>query len=220
MTNKSISMNDALYEYLLSHSLREPDILRRLREETAGHTMSAMQIAPEQGQFMALLLQILNARKCLEIGVFTGYSTLACALVLPDNAQIIACDVEPQYTDIAQRYWQEAGVENKIDLRIAPALNTLDSLLADGNHESFDFAFIDADKTNYQQYYERCLQLLRPSGLMMIDNVLWSGSVADMNDNQADTQAIRALNEFIAVDQRVDISMLPVADGIMLARKR
>lgn len=220
MTNKSITMNDALYEYLLAHSLREPDILKRLRDETAGHDMAVMQIAPEQGQFIALLLQLINAQRTLEIGVFTGYSTLVAALALPEDAQIIACDIEPAYTDIAQRYWHEAGVADRIDLRIGPALDTLDALLADEQHDSFDFVFIDADKTNYRHYYEKCLQLVRAGGLMMIDNVLWSGSVADNNDTEPDTLAIRALNQFISTDQRVDISMLPVADGIMLARKR
>ena len=213
-------MNDALYEYLLAHSLREPDILKRLRDETAGHDMAVMQIAPEQGQFIALLLQLINAQRTLEIGVFTGYSTLVAALALPEDAQIIACDIEPAYTDIAQRYWHEAGVADRIDLRIGPALDTLDALLADEQHDSFDFVFIDADKTNYRHYYEKCLQLVRAGGLMMIDNVLWSGSVADNNDTEPDTLAIRALNQFISTDQRVDISMLPVADGIMLARKR
>jgi len=220
MSNQSLGLSNALYQYLLAVSVREPDILRQLRAETAQHPMHQMQIAPEQGQFMALLIQLLGARKTLEIGVFTGYSALATALALPEEGRIVACDVSEDYTAIARRYWEAAGVAHKIDLRIAPALETLDQLLAEGQAESFDFAFIDADKGNYLAYYERSLALVRPGGLIAIDNVLWGGQVADPSVTDAATEAIRQLNQHLHPDERVSLSLVPIADGLTLALKR
>ncbi|MBD2464252.1 class I SAM-dependent methyltransferase [Oscillatoria sp. FACHB-1407] len=220
MSNKTIGLDSSLYNYLLSVSLREPDILFRLREETARHSSANMQIAPEQGQFMALLVQLMGATKTLELGVFTGYSSLAIALALPDNGTIIACDVNEEYTAIARRYWQAAGVAHKIDLRLAPALSTLDQLLAEGQANTFDFAFIDADKTNYLNYYDRVLQLLRPGGLMAIDNVLWSGQVAQPEVQDDSTTMLRQLNQTLHQDDRISLSMVPIADGLTLALKR
>lgn len=220
MTNKSLNMGDRLYDYLLSVSLREPEVLLKLREETARHPMSQMQIAPEQGQFMALLVQLMGATKTLEVGVFTGYSALSVALALPESGQVVACDVSEEFTAIARRYWEMAGVTNKIDLRIAPAVETLDQLLAEGQAETFDFAFIDADKSNYGTYYEQALQLVRPGGLILIDNVLWSGRVADGQVQDTRTEAIRAFNRKLHEDQRVTLSMVAIADGLTLALKR
>ncbi len=220
MSKQTLGLDNQLYDYLLSVSLREPDILRQLREETASYPMARMQISPEQGQFMALLVQLLGATKTLEVGVFTGYSSLCVALALPPNGKIVACDVSEEYTAIARRYWQAAGVADKIDLRLAPALETLDELLAAGQAESFDFAFIDADKGNYEGYYERALQLIRPGGLIAIDNVLWSGRVADPQEQGNNTQALRALNEKLHDDERITLSMVPIADGLTLALKR
>lgn len=220
MTKKTLGLDNQLYDYLLSASLREPDILRRLREETANHSAAMMQIAPEQGQFMALLVQLLGATKTLELGVFTGYSSLCVALALPPNGKIVACDVSEEFTSVARRYWQEAGVADKIDLRLAPGLETLDGLLEAGQAETFDFAFIDADKGNYQGYYERSLQLIRPGGLIAIDNVLWGGRVADHQVQDNSTQAIRAFNEKLHHDERVSLSLVPIADGLTLALKR
>ena len=210
----------SLHDYLLSVSLREPPLLQQLRQETANHPMSQMQIAPEQGQFMALLVQLIGAKKTLEVGVFTGYSSLAVALALPLDGKIVACDVSEEYTAIAQRYWQLAGVADKIDLRIAPALETLDALLATGQANTFDFAFIDADKSNYDNYYERSLQLIRQGGLIAIDNVLWSGQVADPTVQDTRTQAIRSLNDKLHQDDRISLSMLAIADGLTLALKK
>jgi caffeoyl-CoA O-methyltransferase len=220
MANRSLDLTDQVYDYLLEVSLREHPVLARLREETAELPLSIMQIAPEQGQFMRLLVQILGAKRCLEIGTFTGYSSLSVALGLPADGQIIACDVSVDFTEIALRYWAEAGVADKIDLRLGPAIETLDDLLKEGASGSFDFAFIDADKENYLPYYERCLKLIRPGGLIAVDNVLWNGSVADPEKNDADTLAIRELNEKLRDDERVDISMVPIGDGLTLARKR
>ncbi len=219
MSNKAINMTEGLYEYLLSVSLREPPLLKRLREETTRERYARMQIAPDQGQFMALLVKLMGAKKALEIGVFTGYSALSVALALPADGKLIACDVSEEWTGIARRYWQEAGVAHKIDLRLAPALATLDQLLRDGQAGTFDFAFIDADKTNYDNYYERTLQLLRAGGLMVIDNVLWSGDVANPAIQDDDTRALRALNEKLHHDPRIALSMIPVADGLTLALK-
>ncbi len=220
MPKQSIGLDDQLYNYLLSVSLREPEILLKLRQETASHPRSTMQISPEQGQFMRLLVQLIGAKKTLEVGVFTGYSSLSVALALPDDGKIIAADVSEEFTAIARRYWQEAGVAHKIDLRLAPGLETLDQLLATGQGETFDFAFIDADKENYDGYYERSLQLLRPGGLIAIDNVLWSGQVADPENQDESTQSIRALNEKLHHDERVTLSLVPIADGLTLAIKR
>ncbi|MEH1811044.1 MAG: class I SAM-dependent methyltransferase [Nostoc sp.] len=220
MPKQSIGLDNQLYNYLLSVSLREPEILEKLRQETANHPRSGMQISPEQGQFMSLLVQLIGAKKTLEVGVFTGYSSLSVALALPTDGKIIACDVSEEFTAIARRYWQEAGVADKIDLRLAPALETLDRLLATGQAETFDFAFIDADKENYDGYYERSLQLVRPGGLIAIDNVLWSGQVADEQNQDESTQAIRALNEKLHNDERITLSLVPIADGLTLAIKR
>jgi len=220
MSSKTLNLNDRLYDYLLANSVREPEVLKQLREETANHPRAAMQISPEQGQFMALLVQLMGAKKTLEIGVFTGYSTLSVALALPKDGQVIACDVSEEYTAIARRYWQAAGVEQKIVLKIAPALETLDKLLAAGEANSFDFVFIDADKQNYEGYYERSLQLVRKGGLIAIDNVLWGGSVAEPEKQDSNTQAIRALNEKLSTDPRINLSMIPIGDGLTLALKR
>jgi predicted O-methyltransferase YrrM len=221
MSNQSIGLSDALYQYLLANSVHEPEILAKLRQETAQHPLVNMQISPEQGQLMGLLVQLIGAKKCLEVGVFTGYSSLVVALNLPDDGRIIACDVSEEFTAIARRYWQEAGISNKIILHIAPALATLDRLLTDGEAGTFDFAFIDADKNNYVAYYDRCFQLVRPGGLILVDNVLWYGRVADpaMNgDNR--TIAIKQINQQIYHDDRVQISLIPIGDGLTIVRKK
>jgi caffeoyl-CoA O-methyltransferase len=220
MSNRSITLTDSLYDYMNEVSLREPLLLLALREETSELTQRSMQIAPEQGQFMALVARLIGARRCLEVGVFTGYSSLATALALPDDGRIVACDVSEEWTSVARRYWKRAGVEHKIDLRLAPATRTLDALLAQGQAGTFDFAFIDADKTNYLEYYERTLALLRTGGLMLVDNTLWSGRVADPEIADADTVALRHFNEVLHRDERVDLSLLPLGDGLTLARKR
>jgi predicted O-methyltransferase YrrM len=219
MSKKSLGLDDRVYEYLLSVSLREAGILTKLRQETEQHSASVMQIAPDQGQFMALLIKLLGAKKTLDIGVFTGYSSLVVALALPEDGRVVACDRDPDATAIARRYWQEAGVEHKVDFRLAPALDTLDQLIAEGETGSFDFAFIDADKQNYPNYYERALTLLRPGGIVAIDNVLWSGRVADIEDTDTRTIAIREFNQELYRDKRVEINMLPIADGLTLALK-
>jgi len=201
-------------------TLREPALLRRLREETASYPNSNFQISAEQGQFMALLMHLIGARRTIEIGVYTGYSALSVALALPADGRIIACDINAEWTSVGRRYWREAGVEQKIDLRLGPALATLDQLIAGGLGNQFDFVFIDADKTNYANYYERALALLRPGGLIGVDNVLWYGRVIDSSFDDPDTRAIRAFNEQIANDDRVWLSMLPVRDGLTLACKK
>jgi caffeoyl-CoA O-methyltransferase len=220
MSNRTLNLDDRLYDYLLKVSLREPAILQRLREETAQHPRAGMQISPEQGQFMQLLVQLMRAKTYLEIGVFTGYSSLAVALAMPEDGRIVACDVSEEFTSVARRYWQEAGVAANIDLRLAPAVQTLDALLEDGYAGSIDFAFIDADKTGYDAYYERTLRLLRPGGLVAFDNVLWGGAVADPDEQDADTVALRQLNEKLHTDERVFISMLPIGDGLTLVWKK
>ena len=220
MSNRSIGLSDQVHDYLIEVSLREPPVLTRLRAETLELPLGVMQISPEQGQFMRLLVGLCGAKRCLEVGTFTGYSTLSVALGLPDDGRIIACDVSVDFTEIGQRYWDEAGVAEKIDLRIGPALETLEGLLQEGAAESFDFAFIDADKENQARYYELCLRLVRPGGLITLDNVLWSGSVADPDKDDEDTAAIRRLNAALKEDERVDISLLPLGDGFTLARKR
>lgn len=211
---------EEIYRYLLAASLREHPLLRRLREENVGHPHESFQIPPEHGQFMQLLIKLMGARNTVEIGVFTGYSSLAVALALPEDGKIVACDINQEYTSIARQYWREAGVEHKIDLRLKPALETLDGLIKEGRSGTFDFAFIDADKSNYGNYYERCLDLLRPGGLIMADNVIWSGRVCDPADRTVDTEALRAFNKKVGADERVTMSMLPVGDGIILALKR
>lgn len=220
MSSRTIVLNDALYEYLLSVSLREPDVLCRLREETARMPQHNMQISPEQGQFMALLVELTGARKCLEVGTFTGYSALSVALALPEDGRLVACDISEEFTSRAKPYWEEAGVAGKIDLRLGPALETLDALIADGDSGAFDFAFIDADKVNYQGYFQRALDLIRTGGLILVDNVLWSGAVADPARDDDDTEAIRAFNKARAGDPRISLSLVPIGDGLTLARKR
>lgn len=221
MSIQTLNLTEDLYRYLCSVGVRDRKILQELRAENAQHPRAVMQIAPEQGQFMGLLVQLLGVKKALEVGVFTGYSSLIVAMALPEDGQLIACDISDDYTAIARKYWSKAGVADKVDLRIAPALDTLDQLIAEGHSNSFDFAFIDADKGNYNNYYERALQLLRPGGLIAVDNALWSGRVAnpvEAQDNR--TKHIHGLNEKIHGDERVSMSLIPIADGLMLAMKR
>ena len=220
MSNRRLNIDDALYDYYQRHSVREPEILQRLRAETATLPRAGMQISPEQGQFMRLLVELLGVRRIIEIGVFTGYSSLAMALALPEDGEIVACDVSEAYTSVARRYWAEAGVADRIRLYLAPGVETLDTLIAGGDAGRFDMAFIDADKANYDAYYERCLALVRPGGLILVDNVLWSGRVARTDDETDDTRAIRALNRKLHADERVTLAMLPIGDGLTLARKR
>ncbi len=221
MSTQILSLTENLYGYLLSVGVRDSELLQQLREENAQHPRAVMQIAPEQGQFMGLLVQLLGVKKALEVGVFTGYSSLVVAMALPEDGQLIACDISDEYTAMARKYWEKAGVAHKVDLRIAPALDTLDQLIAAGHSNSFDFAFIDADKSNYDNYYERVLQLVRVGGLIAIDNVLWSGRVAEPTEQQSNqTKRIHALNEKIHGDDRVSMSLVPIADGLMLAMKR
>ncbi len=219
MTGKTLPMNEALEAYLREVSLREPGILRRLREETAELPEARMQVAPEQGQFLHLLVGLLGARRVLEIGTFTGYSALWMAQAMPADGRLVACDVSAEWTDIARRYWEEAGVAERIDLRLAPALETLDQLL-EKERGHYDLAFIDADKASYEAYYEGCLKLLHGNGLVVIDNTLWSGRVIDPAVDDEDTVAIRQFNDKLHADERVDLSLLPLADGLTLARKR
>jgi predicted O-methyltransferase YrrM len=219
MSLRSLNLDDTLYQYLLDHSLREHPEQLALREATRTHPHAQMQISPEQGQFMALLVKLIGARRCIEVGVFTGYSALSVALALPAEGRVLACDISDEFTAVGKPFWQRAGVAHKIDLRLAPALQTLDACLAAGEAGHYDFAFIDADKTGYDGYYERCLQLLRPGGLVAIDNVLWGGAVAHPADS-ADTRALQALNDKLHRDERIDLSMLPLGDGVSLARKR
>jgi predicted O-methyltransferase YrrM len=220
MPSQDLAIGDELWEYIRRVSRREPELLRKLREETAQYPNSNLQISAEQGQFMALLMRLIRARRTIEIGVYTGYSTLAVALALPDDGRIIACDINEEWTSVARRYWREAGVERMIDLRIGRALATLDDLIASGQGNRFDFVFIDADKTNYANYYERSLVLLRPGGLIGVDNVLWYGRVIDPAVDDPDTRAIRAFNEEIKNDDRVWLSMLPLRDGLTLLCKK
>ena len=220
MANKTMGISDELASYVVRVGAREPDVLARLRDETAALPQHGMQIAPEEGAFLALLAELTGARRCIEVGTFTGYSSTAVALVLPDDGQIVCCDVSQEWTSMARRYWDEAGVAGKIDLRIAPAVETLDRLLADGDEAVFDFAFVDADKAGYDAYYERLLLLVRPGGLIVFDNTLWAGEVLDADAEDADTRALQALNLKLADDERVTLCLLPVADGVTLARRR
>jgi len=215
-----LMMPEKIHDYLLAVSLREPPLLRKLRLETAAMPNSNMQIAPEYGQFMALLMQLMGARRTLEVGVFTGYSSLAVALALPPDGRIVACDVSEEFTAVARRYWKEAGVDHMIDLRLRPAMETLRELMMEGQRGTFDFAFIDADKPSYEGYYECALELVRPGGVVMIDNVLWSGRVCDEEDQTANTVALRVFNKKLLGDTRVTLSMLPIGDGATLALKR
>lgn len=220
MSVRTINVTDQVYDYLLSVSLREPDILKKLREETMKLPQGKMQISPEQGQFMRLLVELMGAKKTLEIGVFTGYSSLSVALALPLDGKIIACDMSEEFTNVAKQYWQEAGVANKIQLHVAPALQILDQLLSAGEHNSFDLVFIDADKQNQLFYYEKSLLLLRQGGIILIDNTLRSGDVADPKINDESTMAIRELNKKLHHDERISLSLLPIGDGLTIARKR
>lgn len=219
MSSTQIGLSESLAAYVSTVAYRESDAQRGLREKTAPMSYGVMQISPEQGAFMSILVKLMNARLCIEVGTFTGYSALAVASALPADGKIICCDVSDEWTDIGKPFWQQAGVADKIDLRIAPASETLDSLIADGMTGKVDFAFIDADKTGYDTYYEKLLTLLRPNGVIGIDNVLWSGAVVDPSDTDEDTVALRALNEKIARDDRVEIAMIPIGDGLTLARK-
>ena len=220
MANASIGLSEDLHAYLIREGVREPDVLRRLRARTAALPEHGMQIAPEQGAFMALLVKVMGARQCLEVGTFTGYSSTAVALALPPEGRLVCCDVSREWTDVARDTWMEAGVADRVELRLGPALDTLDQLLAEGGAGRFDFAFIDADKPNYDGYVERALRLVRSGGMVAIDNVLWSGRVADASVDDASTVAIRSLNEKLAVDERVELAMVPIGDGLTLMRVR
>lgn len=220
MSKRTLSVTEDIHHYLVEHSVREPEVLARLRGLTGVMPDANMQIGPEQGQFMALLVKLMDARRCVEVGVFTGYSSLAVALALPEDGRIVACDVNEKWTDIARQFWREAGVAHKIELRLQPASRTLEELIADKGAQAFDFAFIDADKTGYAGYYEQVLTLLRPGGLMAIDNTLWSGKVANDAEQDADTAALRAFNDKVHRDERVDVSLVPIGDGLTLVRKR
>ncbi|HYF98374.1 MAG TPA: class I SAM-dependent methyltransferase [Coxiellaceae bacterium] len=219
MSTKTLPLNSQLHEYLLAHSVHESKVQLSLRKETAALSSAAMQISPEQGQFMALLLQLMQAKRVLEVGCFTGYSALCMALALPTDGQLITCDHDQRWLEMATRHWEQAGVAHKIQFKLGRALNSLDQLIAEGQQASFDFAFIDADKAQYDNYYERCLVLVRPGGLIAIDNVLWEGSVADTSDQEHTTIAIRALNQKLYNDARIKLSMVPIGDGLSLALK-
>jgi predicted O-methyltransferase YrrM len=220
MSVRTVLLADDVYQYLQTSSVREPEVLRRLREVTAPRAESEMQIRPEQGQFMALLVRLIGAVRCIEVGTYTGYSALAVALALPPNGKVVACDVSDEWTSVGRPFWREAGVESRIDLRIQPALKTLDELLAAGEQGSFDFAFIDADKGNYYAYFERLLQLVRSGGLIGVDNTLAvSGTTINRKDGPI-FQTLRSFNERLHHDERVDLSMVPIGEGLTLLRKR
>lgn len=220
MSLESLNLPSHLYDYLLSVSVRENPVLKELREEALSHPLGKMQIAPDQGQFLALLIKLIGAKKILEIGVFLGYSSTVMALALPDDGLLIACDNRADFTDIAKVYWTKAKVDRKIRLHLQPALETLDRLLENGEAETFDFIFIDADKSNYHNYYEKSLKLVRKNGLIVIDNVLWYGKVADKNINDNTTQKIREFNAKLAQDDRIDLTMISMGDGLTLAMKK
>ena len=220
MSLNSTQLTESLQQYILDVSSREPEILTRLRAETSRLPEANLQISALQGQFMQLLVRLTGARNAIELGVFTGYSSLAVAMAMPPEGRVIACDVSEKFTTIARRYWREAGQQDRIDLRLVPALQTLDSLLAEGRAGTFDWVFIDADKENYEAYYERSLELLQPGGLILIDNVLWSGRVTQMDATDPETLAIRALNQKLHRDERINLSLLPLFDGLTLAHKR
>lgn len=220
MANSTLGLDERVYEYLLNYGLREPAVLAELRRATEAEEMSEMRSAPEQGQFMAMLLKLMGAKHVLEVGTYTGYATLWMALTLPEDGEVHTCDVSERWTFVARRFWEQAGIQDRVHLHLRPALETLEGLLAQGMEDSFDFAFIDADKVNYQAYFEACLRLVRRGGIIAVDNVLWGGSVADPTDEQESTQAIRAFNRRLKGDTRVDIAMLPIADGLTLAMKR
>ena len=216
---KNIPFTDELYDYLLGVTLRDSDVMAELRAETRSMPAGGMQIAPEQGQFMQFMARLLNARRYLEVGCFTGYSSLVMAMALPADGQIVTCDVSPEWTDVARRYWRKAGVEDKIELKLGPAAASLEAMLAQGQANSFDIAFIDADKNNYVKYYELCYRLIKPGGVIMIDNTLWGGQVANPSRQDEDTVGIRAVNQRAFQDARVDSCLLPLSDGLHLCRK-
>lgn len=220
MTTRSIGLDAPVYDYLLEHSLREPELLAELRAETAQLPQANMQIAPEQGQFMALLARIIGARRYLEVGTFTGYSALAVTLAMPRQGETTCLDISEEWTTIAQRYWIRAGLADRIHLHLAQASESLDGLIRDGWSGDYDMAFIDADKTGYVDYYEACITLVRPGGLILIDNTLWDGKVADNAAGDEDTDAIRAFNDKVCRDDRVDLSLVPIGDGLTIARRR
>lgn len=219
-SQKTSHISSELYEYLLAHGVREPDVLKRLRDETSRLPEAIMQISPDQGAFMSMLVKLMHARTILEIGVFTGYSSLAMALALPEDGQLTALDVSEEWTAVAVAYWQRARVDHKIDLRLAPALDTLEELVRNGRAGSYDLAFIDADKQSYRPYYEQCIVLVRPGGLIAIDNAFHDGRVCKPSEATEDTQAIDRLNRAIKEDDRVEICLTPVGDGLMLCRKK
>ncbi len=220
MSNRTLNLNDDLYRYLLSVSATESDLLSALRKETENVELSIMQIAPEQGHFMSFLVKLMGAKRAIEIGSYTGYSAICIASVMPADGYLLACDLSKEWTDIARRFWSQAKLDSIIELKLAPALETLEKLLSDDQQGSFDFIFIDADKINYDHYYEQSLKLLRSGGLMLIDNVLWSGKVADRENHDIDTIAIRELNLKLKSDARIHLSVLPVADGLSLVLKK
>jgi predicted O-methyltransferase YrrM len=221
MSNKSIGLTEDLHRYLLNNSVRESEILTKLRSHTEQHPMANMQISPEQGQLMGLLVELIGAKKCLEVGVFTGYSALCVAQKLPPDGKLIACDRDPLFTAVAQQFWELAGVRDRIELHLAPALETLDRLIDSGEAGTFDFAFIDADKNNYDRYYDRCFELVRSGGLILVDNVLWYGRVVDPEmESDPRTQAIKDINTKIYRDDRIDLSLIPIGDGLTIVRKK
>jgi len=220
MANRSIQITEQLYDYMIANSVREPKILAELRAETSKLPMAMMQIGPEQGQFMALLVRLIGAKNIVEVGTFTGYSSLAMALALGKDSHITCFDISEEYTALARKYWAKAGVADRMELKLGPAAEGLQAMLDKGAKGKIDFAFIDADKTNYETYYELVLQMLRPGGLIAIDNVLWGGDVADPRKKDEDTEAIRRINKKVHDDERVDVSLVPIGDGLTLARKR
>lgn len=219
MSTHTITVDDRLYDYMLDISLREPDVMKRLRDVTAKHEWAIMQISPEQGQFMQMLVRMLGAKNCIEVGTFTGYSALAVALALPDDGRVVACDISDDFASVGKPFWADAGVVSKIDLRIAPAKETLDQMLSDGEAGQYDFAFIDADKPGYPDYFERCYKLIRTGGVIAVDNIFMDGEAANPDTTSENGQAMRAFNALLKEDSRVELSLVPIGDGLTLARK-